>query len=112
VGAGSGRHSLQAFRLGAHVAAVDIADAIDLARRNLPTEVLTVQADAERLPFAESAFDLVAAIGVLHHLPDPERARSKFLVERLVAEVDTLYRQLLTRAFAPEARASSARVGL
>jgi 2-polyprenyl-3-methyl-5-hydroxy-6-metoxy-1,4-benzoquinol methylase len=74
VGAGSGRHSLQAFRLGAHVAAVDVGDAIEVARRNLPADVLTVQADAERLPFAESAFDLVAAIGVLHHLPDPERA--------------------------------------
>jgi ubiquinone/menaquinone biosynthesis C-methylase UbiE len=29
-----------------------------------------VQADAARLPFADGAFDLVVARGVLHHLPD------------------------------------------
>lgn len=74
VGAGSGRHSHQARELGARVVAVDVGPAIDVARRNLPTEVLTVQADAEALPFEEGAFDLVASIGVLHHLPDPERA--------------------------------------
>jgi ubiquinone/menaquinone biosynthesis C-methylase UbiE len=33
-----------------------------------------VQADAEELPFRDAAFDLVMAIGVLHHLPDPRRA--------------------------------------
>jgi ubiquinone/menaquinone biosynthesis C-methylase UbiE len=35
---------------------------------------VTVQADAEDLPFVDGAFDLVMAIGVLHHLPDPRRA--------------------------------------
>jgi ubiquinone/menaquinone biosynthesis C-methylase UbiE len=77
VGAGSGRHSYHAARLGAVAAAVDIGEAIDVARANLPTDVLTVQADAEALPFTDEAFDLVAAIGVLHHLPDPERALRK-----------------------------------
>jgi SAM-dependent methyltransferase len=74
VGAGSGRHSFEAHRLGARVVAVDIGDAIHVARRNLPPEVVTVQADAEELPFNDAAFDLVMAIGVLHHLPDPRRA--------------------------------------
>lgn len=74
VGAGSGRHSYEAHRLGARVVAVDIGDAIHVARRNLPPEVVTVQADAEELPFDDAAFDLVMAIGVLHHLPDPRRA--------------------------------------
>jgi SAM-dependent methyltransferase/uncharacterized protein YbaR (Trm112 family) len=74
VGAGSGRHSVQAASYGARVVAVDLGQSIDVARRNLPDEVLTVQADAERLPFAGGAFDLVMSIGVLHHLPDPERA--------------------------------------
>jgi SAM-dependent methyltransferase len=36
--------------------------------------VLTVQADAEALPFEPGSFDVVMAIGVLHHLPDTERA--------------------------------------
>lgn len=74
VGTGSGRHSLQAARAGASVVAVDIGESIDVARANLPPEVLTVQADAESLPFEPGSFDLVMSIGVLHHLPDPERA--------------------------------------
>ena len=74
VGAGSGRHSHEAHRLGARVIAVDVGDAVQVARRNLPPEVVTVQADAEELPFEDETFDLVMAIGVLHHLPDPRRA--------------------------------------
>lgn len=74
VGAGSGRHSYQADSFGARVVAVDLGDAIDVARRNLPARVLTVQADAEHLPFEEGAFDFVVSIGVLHHLPDPGSA--------------------------------------
>jgi SAM-dependent methyltransferase len=56
------------------VVAVDIGRSIDTARRNLPPEVLTIQADAERLPFPRESFDFVMSIGVLHHLPDTERA--------------------------------------
>ncbi len=74
VGAGSGRHSYEAHRLGAKVVAVDVGEAIHVARRNLPPEVPTVQADAEKLPFDDGTFDFVLAIGVLHHLPDPRRA--------------------------------------
>ena len=77
VGAGSGRHSHQAARFGAQVVAVDMGGAIDVARANLPDAVLCVQADAEHLPFDERAFDVVLSIGVLHHLPDTERAVRK-----------------------------------
>jgi SAM-dependent methyltransferase len=76
VGTGSGRHSYWASRLGARVAAVDLGASIDVARANLPRAVLTVEADAEDLPFSEGTFDLVMLIGVLHHLPDPQRALS------------------------------------
>jgi SAM-dependent methyltransferase len=76
VGAGSGRHSYEAHRLGARVVAVDVGDAIHVARRNLPPDVVTVQADAKELPFEDGAFDLVMSIGVLHHLPDPRGALS------------------------------------
>ena len=74
VGAGSGRHSFHAAQAGADVVAVDLGASIDVARRNLPATVLTVQADAERLPFEPAGFDIVMSIGVLHHLPDPQRA--------------------------------------
>ena len=74
VGTGSGRHAFHAAELGARVVAVDLGRSIDVARINLPREALTVQADAEQLPFEPGAFDFVMSIGVLHHLPDPERA--------------------------------------
>jgi ubiquinone/menaquinone biosynthesis C-methylase UbiE/uncharacterized protein YbaR (Trm112 family) len=74
VGAGSGRHSYQAQRFGARVVAVDVGDAIHVARKNLPSDVVTIQADAEDLPFEDAVFDLVMVIGVLHHLPNPKRA--------------------------------------
>jgi len=74
VGAGSGRHSFHAAAAGARVVAVDVGDCIDVARRNLPPSVLTVEADAEALPFEPASFDVVLSIGVLHHLPDTERA--------------------------------------
>jgi SAM-dependent methyltransferase len=74
VGAGSGRHAFHAAALGARVVAVDLGRSIDVARRHLPNEVLTVQADAEALPFARESFDIVMSVGVLHHLPRPEPA--------------------------------------
>ena len=37
-----------------------------------PTGSITVQADAEALPFAPESFDFVMSIGVLHHLPDTD----------------------------------------
>jgi SAM-dependent methyltransferase len=74
VGTGSGRHATEAAALGSRVAAVDIGSSIEVARRNLPDDVMTVQADAEQLPFEDEGFDFVMSIGVLHHLPDPARA--------------------------------------
>jgi ubiquinone/menaquinone biosynthesis C-methylase UbiE/uncharacterized protein YbaR (Trm112 family) len=72
-GGGSGRHSFHASQLGARVAIVDFGRAIDVARQNLPKSVLTVQADVEYLPFDHQQFDMVACIGVLPCVPDPER---------------------------------------
>lgn len=74
VGAGSGRHSFHAQAAGARVVAVDLSDAIEVARDNLPSDVLTVQADLDALPFAPETFDVVMSIGVLHHMADPEAA--------------------------------------
>jgi SAM-dependent methyltransferase len=74
VGTGSGRHAFHAAKLGAQVVAVDIGRSIDVARSNLPADVLTVQADARHPPFAPGVFDFVMSIGVLHHLSDPPSA--------------------------------------
>ena len=78
VGTGSGRHAFHAAEL-AQVVAVDLGRSIDVARSSLPASVLTVQADAEQLPFAPGSFDFVMSIGVLHHLPDPQRALNRLV---------------------------------
>lgn len=75
-GCGSGRHAYHAARYGAEVVAVDLSDAIDVARENTrgTGRVYTVQADLYHLPFPPESFDFVYSFGVLHHLPDPEAA--------------------------------------
>lgn len=75
-GCGTGRHAYYAASYGAEVVAVDLSDAIDVARENTWAigRVTTIQADLYRLPFADESFDFIYSIGVLHHLPDPEAA--------------------------------------
>lgn len=59
----------------ARVTGVDLsANMVDAARDRLGGRVRLHQADAERLPFAEGAFDAVLANDVFHHLPDGPRA--------------------------------------
>ena len=57
----------------ARVVGADISEAVDAARERLGDRVELVQADLYALPFAPRSFDLAYSIGVLHHLPDPER---------------------------------------
>ena len=72
-GCGIGRHAYYAARYGAKVWAVDASKAVDVAARNTRNcSVSVVQADLNHLPFSPQSFDLVYAIGVLHHLADPE----------------------------------------
>ena len=74
-GCGIGRHAYYAAHYGAEVWAVDISDAVEVAARNtMGTGARVIQADLNQLPFREESFDLVYSMGVLHHLPDPERA--------------------------------------
>jgi len=75
-GCGGGRHTYYASRYGARVWAVDLGDAIEVAKRNNVEneEANFAQADLYNLPFAFESFDFIYSIGVLHHLPDPEGA--------------------------------------
>lgn len=75
-GCGGGRYARLLGERGAEVLGVDLSSAVDKAASlcaGLPN-VQIVQADLLDLPVAESAFDLVFSIGVLHHSPDPRRA--------------------------------------
>lgn len=77
IGCGSGRWaSLVAPRIG-HLSLVDPSDdALDVARRNLSTtaNVSFHQASVDSLPFEEGSLDFAYSLGVLHHVPDTERA--------------------------------------
>ena len=75
LGCGFGRHIYNAATFGAEMVGVDISEAIESTRVNtegLPN-VHLVQADVYHLPFKPGVFDFAYSIGVLHHLPDPER---------------------------------------
>ena len=54
---------------------VDFSAAIDAARDNAAGRkgIHLVQVDIYCLPFREAAFDFAYSLGVLHHLPEPER---------------------------------------
>ena len=55
---------------------VDISEAIESTRVNTQgmPNVHLVQADVYHLPFRPGVFDFAYSIGVLHHLPEPEKA--------------------------------------
>lgn len=77
VGCGAGTDLVRFARHGARVTGIDIADsAIALARTNVRQHGLGVEllvADGEQLPFAEGAFDLVYAHGVVQYTSDGRR---------------------------------------
>lgn len=75
-GCGKGRHLEVASSLGPElVIGVDLGEAIYVAReatRELDNVEL-VRGDMLNLPFREGVFDYGYSVGVLHHLPDPQR---------------------------------------
>ena len=75
-GCGMGKFSFAAAAAGARaVIAVDLSEAVDVAYSHLRTlpNAHVVQASIYDLPLRPETFDFVFSIGVLHHLPDPER---------------------------------------
>ena len=77
VGCGMGRNSYWPLKYGAASGvAIDLDErSLESARRNLKSfpNMQILQASAYDLSFEEN-FDLVFSIGVIHHLPNPERA--------------------------------------
>lgn len=76
-GCGKGRHTVLAGKHGARmVVALDLTEAVDIARANGEgaSNLEYVQADLLKPPFRPGTFDYAFSIGVLHHLPDPRQA--------------------------------------
>lgn len=74
VGCGAGRFTEVLVAQGATVVSVDLSSAVDANAANVPTSDhhIIAQADVTRLPLAEQQFDVVLALGMVQHTPDPE----------------------------------------
>ena len=71
VGAGSGRITKELVRKGAEVVALDLS-AKSLKINKKLSKAQMIRADACFIPFARAAFNKVAAISVIEHLPSTE----------------------------------------
>ena len=75
IGCGAGRHAMQASQSGAEIIGIDLSQAVDAAQQNNSANKLVhiIQADIYNLPVKPGIFDFIYSLGVLHHLPEPEK---------------------------------------
>jgi ubiquinone/menaquinone biosynthesis C-methylase UbiE len=84
IGSGTGYFTLNLMRAGliGQATCTDISPgmlcALSANARRLGLDVRTVPTDAEALPFADAAFDLVIGHAILHHIPDLALAFREF----------------------------------
>jgi ubiquinone/menaquinone biosynthesis C-methylase UbiE len=82
VGCGIATDGARFARAGADYVGVDLSPtALELARRRFELEGLAGRfehASATELPFEDASFDLVYSHGVIHHIPETERAVEEF----------------------------------
>ncbi len=73
-GCGLGRHAYYAAEFGAEVVGLDISEAVEVAHENTRSfsKVHIVRGDIYYPPLRKR-FDFVYSIGVIHHLPNPEK---------------------------------------
>jgi 2-polyprenyl-3-methyl-5-hydroxy-6-metoxy-1,4-benzoquinol methylase len=84
VGCGTGRWSRYVSKKAQFVEAIDPSKAVYSAAKLLQnnTNVRISKAGVDTIPFADSTFDFVFSLGVLHHIPDTKEAMKK-CVEKL-----------------------------
>jgi ubiquinone/menaquinone biosynthesis C-methylase UbiE len=102
IGLGQGADSEQIIRRGAKWSGVDLtAESINrvgirLELKGLPFEDL-VQGSVLELPFEDNSFDLVFRHGVLHHVPDIQRAQKE--IRRVLKPGGVLIAMLYAKYF-------------
>lgn len=76
IGCGTGRFTKYLCRHAGFVECVDPSEAIFAADRLLAEDknIRLTQASTESLPFDDETFDFAMSIGVLHHIPDTQKA--------------------------------------
>jgi len=78
IGVGVGTDHLELAKAGAILTGIDITPkSIELTKKNLELHGYKsnlLVADAENLPFEDNSFDVVYSFGVLHHVPDTQKA--------------------------------------
>lgn len=80
LGCGAGYTSLKLLKKGAHVTAIDISPksiehlAGEVKALGMSDRITALVMDAHNLQFDDGYFDLVVGDGILHHLPDLEKA--------------------------------------
>lgn len=76
VGCGSGRWSKYLSDKVSQIEAIDPSEAVVSAHKMLKNDnnVRITQASVESIPFEDGTFDIVISLGVLHHIPDTEKA--------------------------------------
>jgi ubiquinone/menaquinone biosynthesis C-methylase UbiE len=72
VGCGPGHITAMMAATGASVTGVDLVPAMIETARTLHPDIAFVEANAEQLPFADDAFDVVLANFVIHHFARPD----------------------------------------
>lgn len=74
-GCGSGSDMLNISQYGARIVGIDLSDALNITKKNVASRksIYVAQADIYNLPFRDDFFDFVYSLGVLHHLPEPEK---------------------------------------
>jgi SAM-dependent methyltransferase len=81
-GCGIATDGMRFVRAGAHYTGIDFSPtALDLARRRVELEggsARFVHGSIVELPFPDASFDLVYSNGVVHHLPETDRAIAEF----------------------------------
>lgn len=77
VGSGTGRAvlSIKNSRPSVRVVGIEPSDGLrEIGHQKGLSETDLLDGDAQSLPFPDNSFDLVCAFGVMHHVPDADRA--------------------------------------